>query len=273
MAIFRTIESTFVGPDMTDMFDGLVNEDINRPTRREFAIGSLDLTPSLVSGRDLTYHRDRSGVIDEITGGTVTKIQVYESFVFLMEITKLRLDAERLGVLILGDDATALAAFVQSGHDKVIGTDGFDTLTGGGGNDKLFGNGGSDDLFGGVGRDTLNGGADGNTLSGGEGRDKFVFNSRLTAEPAYNVITDFESDRDQLRLDDAIFKKLTERGALDADSFYVGNYAITAEHRIIYNAFTGVLTYDKDGFGGAEDVFIAFIGYETPLVASDIFVF
>lgn len=95
------------------------------------------------------------------------------------------------------------------GHDTLYGLGGHDQLSGGLGNDRLFGGDGNDVLFGGLGHDVLDGGAGndilfgglGNdTLSGGAGADTFHF-GRLDGS---DTITDFETARDALVLDDGI---------------------------------------------------------------------
>jgi Ca2+-binding RTX toxin-like protein len=103
-------------------------------------------------------------------------------------------------------------------NDTLSGLAGNDTLLGGNGNDSLLGQGDADNLDGGQGIDTLRGGVGNDiltggldtdwlngdtgsdTLTGGGGTDRFVF--RLPDSPVAtpDLITDFESGVDQIRL-------------------------------------------------------------------------
>lgn len=88
----------------------------------------------------------------------------------------------------------------------LTGTAAADTLRGGGGderisglagNDKVFAGGGADRVQGGLGADFLRGGAGADTLTGGKGRDTFS----AVAGTGIDIITDFDSDVDFLRID------------------------------------------------------------------------
>jgi uncharacterized protein YegL len=95
----------------------------------------------------------------------------------------------------------------SAGADMLFGDGGSDTLEGGDGEDHLYGGAGNDALFGGADADTLVGGAGNDILTGGEGADIFVWNDGdvgTVATPAYDVVTDFNPDEDQLDLSDML---------------------------------------------------------------------
>ena len=147
------------------------------------------------------------------------------------------------------------------------------TLTGsaaikGTGNDLanvIVGNGAKNSIIGGLGNDTL---------TGGGGDDIFLFNRTPHSSTNADVITDFahsSGNDDSIRLDDAAFQGLTEGRQLAANQFYVGtNGAHDADDRIIYNATTGALYFDRDGSGaGYGAVKFAVIANHIPLTAAD----
>ena len=84
--------------------------------------------------------------------------------------------------------------------DVINGGDGNDVIKGNAGNDELYGEDGNDKLLGGNGNDTLNGGDGNDTMTGGKGKDVFVFESNSGDD----VITDYESGKDAIMLDDDI---------------------------------------------------------------------
>jgi VCBS repeat-containing protein len=89
------------------------------------------------------------------------------------------------------------------GHDLLSGGNGNDLLNGGAGNDFLFGENGNDVLIGGDGHDVLAGGNGNDTLTGGTGADLFLFGKG----GGNDVVTDFDTALDALRLDDGISVK------------------------------------------------------------------
>lgn len=91
------------------------------------------------------------------------------------------------------------------GDDILAGTNGNDVLVTYAGNDTLLSGNGNDFLYGGDGNDILSGGAGYNFLSGGAGKDVFV----LTANAAYDSISDFVVGQDQIRLSGISLGQLT----------------------------------------------------------------
>lgn len=112
---------------------------------------------------------------------------------------------------ILGRDTLSGGAGADSllggdGGDLLLGGTGADRLRGGIGNDSLLGGRGTDLLQGEDGRDTLRGGPGDDTLAGGEGADRFVFRHG----EGRDVVTDFESGLDRLRLEGIAAGELTQ---------------------------------------------------------------
>ncbi|GLK69109.1 calcium-binding protein [Hansschlegelia plantiphila] len=103
---------------------------------------------------------------------------------------------------------------------------------------KIAGNSGDNVLDGGKGADQI---------SGGSGHDTFVFANALGASNVDTII-DFKAADDTIRLENAVFTGLSA-GALAASAFYAGTAAHDSSDRIIYNASTGALLFDRDGAG------------------------
>ena len=72
-------------------------------------------------------------------------------------------------------------------------------------------------------------------------------------------------------LDDAMFAGLTP-GALPAEAFVVGRFATDADDRILYEASTGDLFFDRDGTGPIEAQYFATMSDGLSLTASDFIV-
>ena len=89
----------------------------------------------------------------------------------------------------------------NEGADHLFGDGASDSLLGGSGDDNLLGGAGNDTLFGNQGVDTLDGGAGDDFLRGGTLADTFVFRDG----GGMDVIDDFSTIEDILRLDDAIW--------------------------------------------------------------------
>jgi Ca2+-binding RTX toxin-like protein len=140
------------------------------------------------------------------------------------------------------------------------------TLTGSGGlsgtgntlRNVIVGNAGANDLDGGLGSDALTGGA---------GADNFVFSTTLGSANV-DKITDFTVADDTIKLDDAVFVGLTA-GVLDVGALALGTAALDADDRIIYDAGTGSLFFDRDGLGGAKAVKFATLGEGLVLTNAD----
>lgn len=138
--------------------------------------------------------------------------------------------------VFIGTGGGAVEVDGGAGRDLIVGSDGADHLVGGRGRDKVHGGDGDDILVGCYGKDVLD---------GGEGADTFVF--LRSGKANADRIKDFAVGEDLIQLDNAHFRKLGPEGALAAGAFQVGAHADEADHRVIYDARTGVLKYDANG--------------------------
>jgi Ca2+-binding RTX toxin-like protein len=87
-----------------------------------------------------------------------------------------------------------------------------------------------------------------------------------------DAVTDFTSGLDRIDLARAAFPGLApEGGKLIDPAFFLGTAATSAEHRIIYDQTSGVLSYDADGAGGQAQVQLAMFTNTPALHASDLF--
>ncbi|MBD2745189.1 polysaccharide lyase family 7 protein [Microvirga sp. BT688] len=141
------------------------------------------------------------------------------------------------------------------------GTSMGDKLTGSSGNDRIEGKGGNDMIWGKSGNDIL---------VGSSGKDSFTFDTKLKASNI-DVILNFSSKDDTIRLNDNVFTKL-HSGRLAPESFVVGSKALDAQDRIIYNNKTGGLFYDPDGSGQARAIQFAKVDAGLKLTAADFLV-
>jgi Ca2+-binding RTX toxin-like protein len=160
-----------------------------------------------------------------------------------------------------------LAANVENlyltGNAAIDGTgnDAANKIFGNAAGNKLYGLGGNDTIYGSSGADTLFGGAGNDWLKGGSGADTFVFNAALSSWSNRDVIEDYRVSDDAIWLDNAVFTALTgaEGATLSADQFWKGAGAHDASDRIIYNPWTGALTYDSNGSAKGGEIEIALL--------------
>ena len=122
-----------------------------------------------------------------------------------------------------------------------------ENLTGSSFNDNLSGSSAANALVGGLGNDTLDGSNGLDALTGGAGADTFRFSTSLGASNI-DTITDFVAADDTFSLKTSIFTGLSA-GVLASSAFNTGSAASQADDRIIYNAATGALLFDRDGSG------------------------
>jgi serralysin len=125
----------------------------------------------------------------------------------------------------------------------------------------MLGGAGGNRLFGEEGADTLNGGAGNDTLTGGGGADAFIL-ANAPGAANEDLITDFTSGVDKLRLDGSVMTALGGSGNFSAGDarFFAGAGASSgqdASDRVIYNTSTQELFYDADGSGGGASLLIA----------------
>jgi Ca2+-binding RTX toxin-like protein len=143
-------------------------------------------------------------------------------------------------------------------------------------NDSLSGGAGNDTLSGSAGNDTLDGGEGNDRLSGGAGADAFAFTADVRPWNT-DVITDFASGVDSLRLEPLVFDLIGAGGrfAVGDERFYAAAGATSAHDatdRVVYNTATGTVYYDFDGDKSGSPVAIASLEGAPTLAATDIVV-
>jgi Ca2+-binding RTX toxin-like protein len=138
------------------------------------------------------------------------------------------------------------------GGNSIIGTSGNDRIDTKGGDDKIWGGGGNDLIF------------------TGSGRDAITFDTVIGTSK--DVIVDFNPVYDSVRLNDKIFTKLTDEGALRSSWFRAGEKAVDRDDYIVYDKSTGKLSYDADGYGSGAAVHFATFENKANLTAADFYV-
>ncbi|HZH50815.1 MAG TPA: M10 family metallopeptidase [Microvirga sp.] len=147
-----------------------------------------------------------------------------------------------------------------AGADQIVGNAVANQLVGGSGGDRLQGREGDDVLKGGSGNDVL---------AGGAGRDSFMFDTKPSTSANRDQIVDFSVVDDTIRLENAVFTKLTKTGSLSSAAFWTGTSAHDASDRIIYNKSTGALFYDADGSERGAAVHFATLTKDLKMAAAD----
>ncbi len=164
----------------------------------------------------------------------------------------------------INPSSTKAMAYFMGGDDLMTGSNARDDLMGLGGADTLTGGGGKDHLVGGAGVDHLIGGGGGDRMTGGLDADHFVFNAPTEGG---DKITDFTHGLDQIDLLAAAFGI---GGALvDGVNFITDGVMTGAVPTVLYNAATGVLSYDGDGTNGGAAVVLATLTNHATLTATD----
>jgi Ca2+-binding RTX toxin-like protein len=135
---------------------------------------------------------------------------------------------------------------------------------------SIRGNVSTNTLRGGSGDDRLAGGEGNDNLWGGAGLDTFVFDTTLNATANHDRVNDFSVADDTVALESQIFSSLVD-GVLGADQFRIGAAADADDH-VLYNAGTGVLSYDADGNGAGAAIRIATLQAGLALTYADFLV-
>jgi Ca2+-binding RTX toxin-like protein len=128
-------------------------------------------------------------------------------------------------------------------------------------------------IVGHAGANVLNGMAGNDTLTGGAGKDTFVFNTALATN--IDTITDFSAVDDTIRLENAIFTKLTTGNVTLAAANFVANTAgkaVDSNDYIVYDSDSGALFYDADGSGAGAAVQFATLTGHPAITAADFYV-
>ena len=161
-----------------------------------------------------------------------------------------------------------------AGDDWLYGGDGNDTLNGGNGADRLFGGKGDDTLNGGDGNDVLLGGLGNDILTGGLGADQFVFAAPLHGITNVDTVKDFSSTQgDKLVLNALFFEGISAGNTVGNQIDLVnGTAATSAKPTLLFNAATGILSYDADGNGSGAAVNFAKLENVTTLSNTDFIV-
>lgn len=262
-------------------FQGLFTHQVvaTSPDGFQLAVQDRDIVHDVAfTGTGLAYVT-AGGLITDITAGQITGLSESTMGVFDYSFVGFSASAVDFFDAVIAEDLDYLLGFLLGGDDQMYGTDGRrgDVLAIGAGNDIVYGFDGSDVLLGEAGRDTLIGGQGDDSLSGGTGRDDltgnkgadtFVFDVRVSAGNADNI-RDFDAAADQIALARAVFRGVGTLGALAEDAFHAGAAAADAEDRVIYDAATGRLMFDKDGVGGADAVLFATVKVGTAVDFTD----
>ncbi|MFC2970848.1 calcium-binding protein [Azotobacter bryophylli] len=144
--------------------------------------------------------------------------------------------------------------------------------TGNASDNVLVGNSGDNVLDGLAGNDILVGGLGADTLIGGAGNDTFVFDNLGVG--GIDTIKDFTSGSDLLQLDSTVFAPLTALGGVQAGNLVIGDSSVgavsaaDADDYLLFDANTGILSFDADGSGLGAAVEIAQVGVAS-LSATD----
>ncbi len=160
-----------------------------------------------------------------------------------------------------------------AGDDIITGNRAENRLDGGGGEDAIYGRGAADELLGGAGSDRLYGGRGADTLvsssggdifKGGQGADVFEFDASPVAGVVATIV-DLVPGVDVIRL---AFGGLGSPGVLPASAFSAAG-SVDAQDRILYDAETGSVSFDKDGTGPQASIKFAKVGAGLALSHTD----
>jgi Ca2+-binding RTX toxin-like protein len=231
------------------------------------------------SGRD-TYYVDSAGDRTIETGISTNEIDtVIASLSWTLGAYVENLEMAGTDMLTGTGNSLANRMTGNSGGNGLWGKGGNDTLDGGGGDDNIFGGGGRDLIIGGNDNDTLAGGKGNDTLTGGTGADHFRFDTALDGSLNVDVVTDFQwPDGDKIVLENSVFLRLTDTGALASSQFLTLTttpariQGADSDDFIIYDRSTGHLYYDRDGSGSAAAIQFATLSTGLPLISSDFLV-
>jgi Ca2+-binding RTX toxin-like protein len=134
----------------------------------------------------------------------------------------------------------------------------------------LAGNEIAQKITGNAGLNILDGKGGNDTLTGGNGKDFFVFSTKLGADNV-DTISDFSVMDDTIRLENAVFTTLATTGPLDASAFWSNatGLAHDASDRIIYETDTGKLWYDANGTASGGGIHFATLTVGLSLTSAD----
>jgi Ca2+-binding RTX toxin-like protein len=233
---------------------------------------ATDDTINGLNGNDYLYGLEGNDILDGGTGQDYLFGGIGNDIYYLDSTVDIVTDNLNEGIDTINTKLTHILPtnvenLILTGTSAVNGTGNelANTITGNSAANQLNGNTGNDTLDGGTGNDTLDGGLGSDILTGGGGRDIFKF----TTAGSIDTITDFVVVDDTIRLENAVFTKLTATGTLAASRFKIGSQAMDADDYIIYNNVTGALYYDSNGNGAGATVQIATIGIGLSMTNAD----
>jgi Ca2+-binding RTX toxin-like protein len=206
-----------------------------------------------LAGNDAYYIDHAGDKLLEAAGGGFDKAVTSTSYV-------LHTDSEIESLSVLDEAGTAAIRLTGNGTAQ--------TLRGNAGGNQLSGLAGADSLVGLAGADRLNGGLGADTLAGGEGRDGFIFDTALGAGNTDRLVGFVAAD-DGIKLDRAVFGGIAADGTLTAAAFRAGAVALDGSDRILYDAASGNIFYDRDGSGAAVRQLFARVAADTELSRID----
>ncbi len=121
----------------------------------------------------------------------------------------------------------------------------------------LTGNSIGQTVRGNAGSNVIDGKGGADTLTGFGGKDFFVFSSAIGASS--DTVTDFNVADDTIRLENAIFTKLTNTGTLSSTLFRSNSTgtAVDGNDYVLYDNTDGKLYYDADGSGAGTKIHFA----------------
>lgn len=175
------------------------------------------------------------------------------------------------------EDTASTGTTAPAGSTTTTGSDSFvlpattNTVSGSMSNNYVKGTAANDLMKGLAGRDVFWGNAGSDIMWGGDDRDAdgFVFNTAIGSD--VDVIMDFKPVDDYVRLENAIFTKLTKTGVLSASNFALGA-AQDSNDYIVYDQASGNLSYDADGSGAGSAVVFAHFYNQAAVTAADLIV-
>ncbi|WP_243369773.1 calcium-binding protein [Microvirga solisilvae] len=188
------------------------------------------------AGND-TYYVDNSRdvVVESSSGGTADHVVTYASYTLANYVENLT---------AAGSSAISLTGNTLA--NVIKGNAAANTINGGFGNDKLY---------------------------GGKGKDIFVFNTALSASKNKDLILDWVTKDDTIKLENAIFKALKKTGTLSKSFFTVGAKAADKDDYIGYNKLTGDVWYDANANKSGGQIVFANVGKNKGLTHADFIVF
>jgi serralysin len=196
-----------------------------------------------LGGNDTLYGRDGNDRLDGGTGKDKMYGELGDDIYFVDHRSDSVIEGAGGGTDLVRTTLTSQTLAANVEKLEYIGTGSFNGT----------GNALANEIRGGNGADVLDGRLGNDVLFGGSGADSFLFKSALGPSNV-DTILDFDTARDTIRLENAIFKSLKKNGVLAEDFFAVGTVAADANDYILFDRGTGALFYDADGNGAASAI-------------------